>query len=78
MLAETTDGCTFADAVRDGRLWVALTENTPVGFALAEMLADDLPHLEEMTSSQFTGAAGWGPLWSELCVSGRRCLDTPR
>ncbi len=27
VLVETTDGCTFANAVRDGRLWVALTGN---------------------------------------------------
>jgi GNAT superfamily N-acetyltransferase len=48
VLAETTDERTFADAVRDGRLWVASTGNMPVGFALVKMLADDLPHLEEI------------------------------
>jgi GNAT superfamily N-acetyltransferase len=48
VLAETTDERTFADAVRDGRLWVASTGNMPVGFALVKMLAYDLPHLEEI------------------------------
>lgn len=31
-----------------GRLWVASSGNMPVGFALVKMLADDLPHLEEI------------------------------
>src|SRR6266436_3824663 len=48
VLAETTDERTFADAARDGRLWVASTGNTPVGFALVQMLAADLPHLDEI------------------------------
>ena len=29
VLAETTDECTFAEAARDGRLWVASTGSTP-------------------------------------------------
>jgi hypothetical protein len=44
VLAETTDERTFADAARDGRLWVASRGNTPVSFALVKMLANDLPH----------------------------------
>jgi GNAT superfamily N-acetyltransferase len=60
VLAETTDGCTFADAARDGRLWVALTGNRPVGFALVEMLADDLPHLEEIDVEPVHGRRGVG------------------
>jgi hypothetical protein len=34
VLAETTDERTFADAARDGCLWVA--SNMPVGFALVD------------------------------------------
>ena len=60
VLAETTDKRTFADAVRDGRLWVALTGNRPVGFALVEMLADDLPHLEEIDVEPIHGRRGLG------------------
>ena len=48
VLNEVTDFATLADAARDGRLWVALAGGTPVGFALVEMLADDLPHLDEV------------------------------
>src|SRR5437762_2109041 len=60
VLAETTDGCTFTDAVGDGRLWVALTGTKPVGFALVEMLADDLPHLEEIDVEPIHGRRGLG------------------
>ena len=48
VLNEATDCDTFADAAREGRLWVALAADAPVGFALVEMLADDLPHLDEV------------------------------
>jgi 4-diphosphocytidyl-2-C-methyl-D-erythritol kinase len=48
VLAETTDEQPFADVARDGRLWVASRGNTPVGFASVKMLADDLPHLQEV------------------------------
>lgn len=60
VLASTTDERTFADAVHDGRLWVALTGTRPVGFALVEMLADDLPHLEEIDVEPIHGRRGLG------------------
>jgi 4-diphosphocytidyl-2-C-methyl-D-erythritol kinase len=60
VLAETTDSATFEDAVRRKRLWVALTGNRPVGFALVKMLADDLPHLEEIDVAPSHGRRGLG------------------
>ena len=60
VLAETTDECTFAEAARDGRLWVASTGSTPVGFALVKMVADDLPHLEEIDVDPSHGRRGLG------------------
>ena len=60
VLTETTDTCTFADAARDGRLWVVSTGNMPVGFALVKMLADDLPHLEEIDVDPSHGRRGLG------------------
>jgi len=59
-LTETTDEHTFADAARDGRLWVALMREVPIGFALVEMLADDLPHLEELDVDPSHGRRGVG------------------
>jgi hypothetical protein len=58
VLAETTDVGRFAEAARKGRLWVAANGNIPVGFALVEMLADDLPHLEELDVDPSHGRRG--------------------
>jgi GNAT superfamily N-acetyltransferase len=60
VLAETTDGRTLAHAARNGRLWVASRGNIPVGFALVEMLAHDLPHLEEIDVAPTHGRRGLG------------------
>jgi GNAT superfamily N-acetyltransferase len=74
VLAETTDERSFADAARNGRLWVASTGNTPVGFAMVKMLADDLPHLEEIDVHPSHGRRGVGTAlvrevceWATLC-----------
>jgi GNAT superfamily N-acetyltransferase len=50
----------FHGAQRKGTLWVALFGETPVGFALVEMLAEDLPHLEEINVSPAHGRRGLG------------------
>ena len=60
VLDEATDLDTFADAAGHGRLWVALDGDTPVGFALVEMLADDLPHLAEVDVEPAHGRRGLG------------------
>ena len=60
VLAEATDEVTFAEAQEHGRLWVALAGDTPVGFALVEMLSDDLPHLEELDVEPSHGRRGLG------------------
>jgi len=60
VLLETTDLATFLAAVNDGRLWIALFGDVPVGFALVRMLADDLPHLEEMDVLPSHGRRGLG------------------
>jgi GNAT superfamily N-acetyltransferase len=60
VLDEATDCDTFADAARCGRLWVALDGDAPVGFALVRMLADDLPHLDEVDVEPSHGRRGLG------------------
>lgn len=60
VLDEVTDEATFHHAQTHGRLWVALAGDTPVGFALVEMLADDLPHLEEIDVVPEHGRRGLG------------------
>jgi len=50
----------FQSAHLEGRLWIALLGDTPVGFALVEMLAEDLPHLEEIDVIPAHGQRGLG------------------
>ena len=45
---DATDERTFLHAIEKELLWVAVSDITPVGFAHVEMLAGDLPHLEEL------------------------------
>lgn len=60
VLAESTPQVEFARAQQDGRLWVALFGETPVGFALVEWLEEDLPHLQEMDVAPEHGRRGIG------------------
>jgi N-acetylglutamate synthase-like GNAT family acetyltransferase len=50
----------FRIAQNEGILWVALFGQTLVGFALVEMLAEDLPHLEEIDVIPAHGRRGIG------------------
>jgi putative acetyltransferase len=59
-LLETTSLTTFRQAADAGRLWVALHVGVPVGFALVEMLARDLPHLDEIDVTPAHGRRGIG------------------
>ena len=85
VLNETTDLRTFEDAARHGRLWVALADDTPVGFALVKMLADDLPHLDEVDVEPAHGRRGLGSAlvraaceWAAACEFSSVTLTTFR
>ena len=56
----STPQAKFQSAQREGTLWVVLSGVTPVGFALVEMLAEDLPHLEEIDIAPTHGRRGLG------------------
>ena len=56
----STQQSKFVSAQHGGRLWIALSGETPVGFALVEMLAEDLPHLEEIDVLPTYGRRGLG------------------
>lgn len=60
VLAETTSETDLQEAQSSGRLWVALVDDAPVGFALVELLAPDLPHLEEVDVHPEHGRRGLG------------------
>ncbi len=58
--ADNTPLETLAHAALEGHLWVADAGDTPVGFVLVEMLASDLPHLEEIDVHPSHGRRGLG------------------
>ncbi|MFN8642407.1 MAG: GNAT family N-acetyltransferase [Candidatus Binatia bacterium] len=60
VLAESTDPEDFHAARRKGRLWVAVIDDVPVGFALVEHLDDGSAHLEEVDVHPRVGRRGIG------------------
>jgi GNAT superfamily N-acetyltransferase len=60
ILAESTPIEDLRKAQADGRLWVALADDEPVGFAIVEMLDDGLPHLDEIDVHPDHGRRGLG------------------
>lgn len=60
LLHDTTDERELRSAQQAERLWVALVEDRPVGFALLEALSDRWLHLEEMDVHPAHGRRGIG------------------
>jgi len=60
VLAETTTGDVLNAAHAHGRLWVALAEDVPVGFAHVEILEPTVAHLEEIDVHPEHGRRGVG------------------
>jgi putative acetyltransferase len=68
VLAEQTDEDVLRRAQREGRLWVALAHDRPVGFAHVEQLEPDVAHLEELDVHPSHGRRGLGRrLVSAVC-----------
>jgi GNAT superfamily N-acetyltransferase len=59
-LAETTGATQLEQARREGRLWVALCNDGPVGFAYVELLESAFAHLEEIDVHPAHGRRGIG------------------
>lgn len=79
VLAETTSLDDLRDAQRQGRLWVALADDLPVGFAHALVLEPGAVHLEEVDVHPEHGRRGLGTgLVEAVCASaaaaGYRCV----
>ena len=69
VLEEVFDEGEFSTAQAHGLLWVALDGDAPVGFALVDLLAPDLPHLEEIDVLPAHGRRGIGAaLVREVCA----------
>jgi len=60
ILAEVTSDQMLRDAQQAGRLWVALAERTPVGFAHVELLEPNVAHLHELDVHPDHGRRGLG------------------
>ena len=60
VLNETTSLDVLKQAQRDGRLWVALADDVPVGFAHVEVIEPDAVHLEEIDVHPEHGRRGLG------------------
>jgi GNAT superfamily N-acetyltransferase len=60
VLNETTDEAELRAAQADGRLWVALDRDAPVGFLQIDLLAPDMPHIEEVGVHPRHGRRGIG------------------
>lgn len=60
VLTETTSQLELAEAQRHGRLWVALMDDHPVGFAHVEILEPGVAHLEEIDVHPEHGRRGLG------------------
>lgn len=60
ILNEVTEESEFLEAQATGRLWVALANDVPVGFALVALLGDGSPHLEEIDVDPRHGRRGLG------------------
>jgi GNAT superfamily N-acetyltransferase len=60
VLNETTGLDVLREAQREGRLWVALAADAPVGFAHAELIEPATAHLEEVDVHPAHGRRGLG------------------
>jgi len=60
VMDETTDVEELAAAQAAGRLWVALVDDAPVGFAHVVLRDDGVPHLEEIDVHPAYGRRGLG------------------
>ena len=60
VLGETTTQFAFRDARRHGRLWVALSDQVPVGFAHVVVHEPRVAHLEELDVHPAHGRRGLG------------------
>jgi GNAT superfamily N-acetyltransferase len=73
VLNEVTSELELRDAQSDGRLWVALSGDRPVGFAHVELLEPNAAHLEEIDVHPDHGRRGLGSrLVAEVCSWARK------
>lgn len=69
VLAESVSEEVFSEAQRQGRLWVALADGAPVGFALVVVVEPTVAHLEELDVHPAHGRRGLGTRLVEAVCS---------
>lgn len=74
--AQTTPIADFAEAQADGRLWVALADEQPVGFALVTIV-DGCGHLDELDVHPDHGRRGLGTQLLGRALRWRRSRGLP-
>ncbi len=68
VLNETTSQVVLTKALEEGRLWVALADDRPVGFAHVEVIERQAAHLEEIDVDPAHGRRGLGrKLVQQVC-----------
>jgi len=78
VLNEVTSDRVLSDAQREGRLWVALADDTPVGFAHVELLEPNAVHLGELDVHPDHGRRGLGTrLVKAVCAWAEARGDLP-
>jgi GNAT superfamily N-acetyltransferase len=85
VLNETTDESELRDAQEAGLLWIALSNDEPVAFALVDMVTENWPHLDEMDVHPQHGRRGIGTAllghvceWASACGYSEITLTTFR
>jgi hypothetical protein len=73
---KTTPHAVLASACEDGRLWVALASERPVGFAFVGVV-DGRAHLAEMSVHPTTSAAGSARSCSSMRSTGAARRNDP-
>lgn len=78
VLNEVTSERVLSDAQREGRLWVALAGDTPVGFAHVELFEPNAVHLDELDVHPDHGRRGLGTrLVKAVCAWAQARGDLP-
>ncbi len=76
-LDETEDPAALADAIREGRLWVAERDGAPVGFAIGYVLDGGEAWLDEIDVHPDHGRRGIGRALVETVIGWARGLGAP-
>ena len=76
VLSEATSQDDFERSLSEGRLWVALSDDVPVGFAQVKILEPRVAHLDEIDVHPDHGRRESVRGWSRPCANGPHSMHT--